>query len=209
MYVLYAGLPVRITHCTESLPFKFLSRKNCPMCALVKMTPSDDTTTPLPEIGEREVLVFVLQRMLTRAERAFAFSATKSIAGGVVAWSSAGSCGFKGARKGTPFAAQMAAETAARVSLDSGMRQVEVMVSGPGAGRETAIRSIQVAGLGVSLLRDITPISHNGCRPQRRRPRRKRPRQCWRPQKRRLATQRHTGGSLHSMARSPGTLHGA
>ena len=89
--------------------------------------------------------------------------------GGVVAWSSAGSCGFKGARKGTPFAAQMAAETAARVSLDSGMRQVEVMVSGPGAGRETAIRSIQVAGLGVSLLRDITPISHNGCRPPKKR----------------------------------------
>lgn len=89
--------------------------------------------------------------------------------GGVVAWSSAGSCGFKGARKGTPFAAQMAAETAARLSLDSGMRQVEVMVSGPGAGRETAIRSIQVAGLGVSLLRDITPISHNGCRPPKKR----------------------------------------
>ena len=63
----------------------------------------------------------------------------------------------------------MAAETAARVSLDSGMRQVEVMVSGPGAGRETAIRSIQVAGLGVSLLRDITPISHNGCRPPKKR----------------------------------------
>jgi len=89
--------------------------------------------------------------------------------GGVVSWASAGSCGFKGARKGTPFAAQMAAENAARVSLDSGMRQVEIMVSGPGAGRETAIRSIQAVGLGISLIRDITPVPHNGCRPPKKR----------------------------------------
>lgn len=89
--------------------------------------------------------------------------------GGVVSWASAGSCGFKGARKGTPFAAQMAAESAARVSLDTGMRQVEIMVSGPGAGRETAIRSIQAAGLGISLIRDITPVPHNGCRPPKKR----------------------------------------
>jgi small subunit ribosomal protein S11 len=89
--------------------------------------------------------------------------------GNVIAWSSAGSCGFKGARKETPFAAQTAAENAARQSLDHGMRNVEVVVTGPGAGRETAIRSIQDSGLGITLIKDITPIPHNGCRPPKKR----------------------------------------
>ena len=89
--------------------------------------------------------------------------------GDVISWASAGSSGFKGAKKGTPFAAQTAAESAARRAIEQGMRQIEVMVSGPGAGRETAIRAIQGAGLEITLIRDITPIPHNGCRPPKRR----------------------------------------
>lgn len=89
--------------------------------------------------------------------------------GDVISWASAGSSGFKGAKKGTPFAAQTAAESAARRAVDQGMRQIEVMVSGPGAGRETAIRALQGAGLEITLIRDITPIPHNGCRPPKRR----------------------------------------
>ena len=89
--------------------------------------------------------------------------------GNVVAWASAGSVGFKGSRKGTPFAAQMAAESAARKAVDSGMRSVQVHVKGPGAGRESALRALQSAGFAVSLIRDVTPIPHNGCRPPKRR----------------------------------------
>ncbi len=89
--------------------------------------------------------------------------------GDVVSWASAGSSGFKGAKKGTPFAAQTAADSAARQAIDQGMRQIEVMVSGPGAGRETAIRALQGAGLEITLIRDVTPIPHNGCRPPKRR----------------------------------------
>lgn len=89
--------------------------------------------------------------------------------GETISWASAGSSGFKGAKKGTPFAAQTAAENAARRAIDQGMRQVEVMVSGPGSGRETAIRALQGAGLEITLIRDVTPIPHNGCRPPKRR----------------------------------------
>ncbi|HHP7230540.1 MAG TPA: 30S ribosomal protein S11 [Xenococcaceae cyanobacterium] len=89
--------------------------------------------------------------------------------GDAVSWSSAGASGFKGAKKGTPFAAQTAADSAARKAIDQGMRQIEVMVSGPGAGRETAIRALQAAGLEITLIRDVTPIPHNGCRPPKRR----------------------------------------
>ncbi len=89
--------------------------------------------------------------------------------GDVVSWASAGSSGFKGAKKGTPFAAQTAADSAARRAMDQGMRQIDVMVSGPGAGRETAIRALQGAGLEITLIRDVTPIPHNGCRPPKRR----------------------------------------
>ncbi|MEN9217809.1 MAG: 30S ribosomal protein S11 [Gloeomargarita sp. DG_2_bins_126] len=89
--------------------------------------------------------------------------------GEVISWSSAGASGFKGAKKGTPFAAQMASENAAKQAMEQGMRQVEVMVSGPGSGRETAIRALQAAGLEITLIRDVTPIPHNGCRPPKRR----------------------------------------
>jgi small subunit ribosomal protein S11 len=89
--------------------------------------------------------------------------------GQVIAWASAGTVGFKGAKKGTPFAAQQAAESVAKRSMDQGMRQVEVLVKGPGAGRETAIRALQAAGLEISLIKDVTPIPHNGCRPPKRR----------------------------------------
>lgn len=89
--------------------------------------------------------------------------------GNVITWSSAGDQGFKGSRKGTPFAAGMAAEAAARAAMDHGMREVEVHVKGPGAGREAAIRSLQAAGLEVSVIKDVTPIPHNGCRPPKRR----------------------------------------
>ncbi|MGB3496206.1 MAG: 30S ribosomal protein S11 [Elainellaceae cyanobacterium] len=91
------------------------------------------------------------------------------INGEAISWASAGSSGFKGAKKGTPFAAQTAADSAARRAMDQGMRQIEVMVSGPGAGRETAIRALQGAGLEITLIRDVTPIPHNGCRPPKRR----------------------------------------
>ena len=89
--------------------------------------------------------------------------------GAVLAWASSGSVGFKGTKKGTPFAARLAAESVARKALDAGMRRVDVYVKGPGSGRETAIRSLQTAGLEVTTIRDITPIPHNGCRPPRRR----------------------------------------
>jgi len=89
--------------------------------------------------------------------------------GGVVCWASAGKVGFKGSRKSTPFAAQVAAEATAREALSQGVRRVEIWVKGPGAGREAAIRSIQAAGLEVSAIRDVTPIPHNGCRPPKRR----------------------------------------
>ncbi|TVQ43906.1 MAG: 30S ribosomal protein S11 [Gloeocapsa sp. DLM2.Bin57] len=89
--------------------------------------------------------------------------------GEVISWASAGSSGFKGAKKGTPFAAQTAADNAAKRAMEQGMRQIEVMVSGPGAGRETAIRALQGSGLEITLIRDVTPIPHNGCRPPKRR----------------------------------------
>jgi small subunit ribosomal protein S11 len=89
--------------------------------------------------------------------------------GMVVAWSSAGAVGFKGSRKGTPFAAQMAADAAARKAADIGMRSVTVYVKGPGGGRESAVRALQGAGLNVSSIKDVTPIPHNGCRPPKRR----------------------------------------
>jgi small subunit ribosomal protein S11 len=89
--------------------------------------------------------------------------------GHVITWASAGKMGFKGSRKSTPFAAQVAAEATAREALNSGMKRVEVWVKGPGAGREAAIRSLQAAGLEISAIKDVTPIPHNGCRPPKRR----------------------------------------
>ncbi|MEK7340687.1 MAG: 30S ribosomal protein S11 [Candidatus Binatota bacterium] len=89
--------------------------------------------------------------------------------GNVVSWSSAGTMGFKGSRKGTPFAAQQAADNAAKKAMDHGVRSVQVFVRGPGAGRESALRSLQAAGFNISLIKDVTPIPHNGCRPPKRR----------------------------------------
>ncbi|MDQ4133638.1 MAG: 30S ribosomal protein S11 [Actinomycetota bacterium] len=89
--------------------------------------------------------------------------------GNVLSWASAGNVGFKGSRKSTPFAAQLAAEAAARRAMEHGVRRVEVVVKGPGSGRETAIRSLQAAGIEVAGIKDLTPIPHNGCRPPKRR----------------------------------------
>lgn len=89
--------------------------------------------------------------------------------GNGVAWSSAGALGFKGSRKSTPFAAQIAAEAVAKKAIENGMRSVEVYVKGPGSGREAAIRSLQATGLEINLIKDVTPIPHNGCRPPKRR----------------------------------------
>lgn len=89
--------------------------------------------------------------------------------GGVIAWSSAGSLGFKGSRKSTPFAAQMASEAAAKKAKEMGLKHVDVYVKGPGSGRETAIRALQAAGLEITMIKDVTPVPHNGCRPPKRR----------------------------------------
>lgn len=89
--------------------------------------------------------------------------------GETISWCSSGASGFKGAKKGTPFAAQIAAEKAAKQAIEQGLRQTEVMVNGPGAGRETAIRSLQAAGIAITLIKDITSVPHNGCRPPKKR----------------------------------------
>ena len=89
--------------------------------------------------------------------------------GNVISWSSAGNANFKGSRKGTPFAAQVAADKASRIAQDNGLRKIDVKVSGPGSGRETAIRSLQASGLEVTSITDVTPVPHNGCRPPKRR----------------------------------------
>jgi len=91
------------------------------------------------------------------------------MAGNVISWASAGGLGFRGSRKSTPFAAQVAAETASKAAMEHGLKFVEVYVKGPGSGREAAIRALQAAGLEVSLIKDVTPIPHNGCRPPKRR----------------------------------------
>ncbi len=91
------------------------------------------------------------------------------VQGNAVSWASAGEMGFRGSRKSTPFAAQTAAETAAKIAIDHGMKTVEVYVKGPGAGREAAIRALQTVGLEVTMIKDVTPIPHNGCRPPKRR----------------------------------------
>ncbi len=91
------------------------------------------------------------------------------VKGNAISWASAGGLGFRGSRKSTPFAAQMAAETAARTAMEHGMKTVEVFVKGPGAGREAAIRALQSTGLEVNMIKDVTPIPHNGCRPPKRR----------------------------------------
>jgi small subunit ribosomal protein S11 len=89
--------------------------------------------------------------------------------GDVITWSSAGNLGFKGSRKGTPYAAQIAATAVAKKAMDVGMKQIDIFVKGPGAGRESAIRALQAAGLEINLIKDVTPVPHNGCRPPKKR----------------------------------------
>lgn len=89
--------------------------------------------------------------------------------GNVITWASAGGLGFKGSRKGTPYAAQMAAESAGKKAIDTGMKQIDVFVKGPGAGRESAIRALQAVGLEINIIKDVTPVPHNGCKPPKRR----------------------------------------
>jgi small subunit ribosomal protein S11 len=91
------------------------------------------------------------------------------IAGNTICWSSSGSAGFKGSKKSTPFAAQVASEQAAKKAIENGMKEVEIHVNGPGSGRESAIRAIQSAGLQISMIKDVTPLPHNGCRPPKKR----------------------------------------
>ena len=91
------------------------------------------------------------------------------VSGNVISWSSAGACGFKGSRKSTPFAAQLAAEDAAKKAMEHGVRNVTVYVNGPGSGRESALRALNAAGFKINLIRDVTPVPHNGCRPRKRR----------------------------------------
>ena len=91
------------------------------------------------------------------------------MSGNVITWASSGTVGFKGSRKSTPFAAQLAAKSSAQKAMEQGMRSIEVFVKGPGAGREAAIRSLQAAGLEIRVIKDVTPIPHNGCRPRKRR----------------------------------------
>jgi small subunit ribosomal protein S11 len=91
------------------------------------------------------------------------------VSGNVISWSSSGTCGFKGSRKSTPFAAQLAAEDAAKKAMEHGMRNIVVFVKGPGAGRESALRGLHSAGFKINLIRDVTPVPHNGCRPRKRR----------------------------------------
>lgn len=116
------------------------------------------------------------ERKLVPAGRAYVHSTFNNtivtmtdLQGNVIAWSSAGASGFKGSRKSTPYAATIAAQTAAKAAMDMGMREVEIMVKGPGPGREAAIRSLQQAGLRVRAISDVTPIPHNGCRPPKKR----------------------------------------
>lgn len=112
-----------------------------------------------PSMGIAHVLATFNNTIVTITDRT----------GNAIAWASTGSSGFKGSKKSTPFAAGMAAESAARKALERGVKEVEVFVKGPGAGRESAIRSIQAAGLTIRAIKDVTPIPHNGCRPEKRR----------------------------------------
>lgn len=132
----------------------------------LKANPGQGRTTSRPKTTKKKIQTGVLH---IRATFNNTLVTVTDPNGNVISWSSAGACGFKGARKSTPFAAQEAATAAVRQSIEQGLRRVQVMVSGPGSGRETALRAVQAAGLGITLIRDITPIPHNGCRPPKKR----------------------------------------
>ena len=125
------------------------------------------TSGPRPRRGERKIVPRGRAYIQSTFNNTLVTLTDPS--GAVVSWASAGTAGFKGARKGTPYAAQLAGESAARKAMEHGMRQVEVLVRGPGSGREAAIRSLQAAGLAITSIRDVTPVPHNGCRPPKRR----------------------------------------
>ena len=149
------------------------SRKSTPYAAALS---ADGAAKRAMEHGMRQVEVYVKgpgagreQAIRSLQAAGLEVSAITDVAGNTVSASSAGQVGFKGSRKSTPFAAQVCAEDAARKAMEHGMRQVGVLVKGPGAGREQAIRSLQAAGLEVTAITDVTPIPHNGCRPPKRR----------------------------------------
>jgi len=155
--------PVRSGGASGNLPSAAVGNANAPSGAAAATTPAP---APRRRRARRSVPEGVAHIHATFNNTIVAITDPQ---GAVVAWSSAGSVGFKGSRKGTPFAAQMAAEAAARKVADFGMRTVIVFVKGPGGGRESAVRALQSAGLNVSSIRDVTPIPHNGCRPPKRR----------------------------------------
>jgi small subunit ribosomal protein S11 len=130
------------------------------------MAKQSTKTSNIQKKGKRKVPKGVVHIQATFNNTIITVSTLK---GEVFAWSSAGACGFRGARKSTPFAAKTAAEAAAKKSIEQGMKEAQVFVKGPGSGRETAIRGLQEAGLQVTLIRDITAIPHNGCRPPKKR----------------------------------------
>jgi small subunit ribosomal protein S11 len=129
-------------------------------------TPS---AAPEPVKKKKKIQVDVSGKVFIKATFNNVIVTITDIYGNTISWSSAGKNGFKGSRKNTPFAAQVSAEAAAKAAHDLGLRKVEVYVKGPGSGREAAIRALQVSGLEISSIRDITPIPHNGCRPPKRR----------------------------------------
>ena len=124
----------------------------------------------MAKVAKKKVKKNVQSGIATSSRRSTTRSSpSPTSSGNVVAWSSAGVRGFKGSRKSTPFAAQLAAEDAAKKAMEHGMRSIAVFVKGPGAGRESALRALQAAGFKITLIRDVTPIPHNGCRPPKRR----------------------------------------
>lgn len=128
-------------------------------------------TKPVAEKGKKKKVRKNVQSGIAHIQSSFnnTIVCLTDVSGNVVSWASSGSRGFKGSRKSTPFAAQMAAEDAAKKAMEHGMRSVTVLVNGPGAGREAALRALQATGFKITLIRDITPIPHNGCRPPKRR----------------------------------------
>jgi small subunit ribosomal protein S11 len=150
----------------EDTPEAATEEAPAPAAASEETAAPTETAAPKRKKGKRTVPEGVVHIHSTFNNTIVTITDTQ---GGVISWASAGSVGFKGSRKGTPFAAQLAAENAAKKATDHGMRSVQVLVNGPGGGREPALRSLQGAGFAITAIRDVTPIPHNGCRPPKRR----------------------------------------
>ena len=133
------------------------------------MSTTAPATKPTPKKGKKEKKHVVHGIVHIHASFNNTIVTITDLEGSVVTWSSAGTLGFKGSRKGTPFAAQQAASTAAAAARECGLRSIDIRVKGPGSGRESAIRALQAAGIEIKSIRDVTPIPHNGCRPPKRR----------------------------------------